>query len=107
MLRRAGQLLGAFRPNIVRHVSRPTSLSSTQRRLLNHTMPGAPFRKKVTCCLIPRVELGCASQVTTLELQKMRNEGKPISMVTAYTFPSAVHVDAAGIDILLVLFERQ
>jgi len=50
------------------------------------SIPGAPLREKIT----------------TLDLQKMRNKNKPISMVTAYTFPSAAHVDAAGIDVLLV-----
>jgi len=50
------------------------------------TMVGAPLRKKVT----------------TLEVQKMRERQKPITMVTAYTYPSAMHVDAAQIDILLV-----
>jgi 3-methyl-2-oxobutanoate hydroxymethyltransferase len=34
-------------------------------------------------------------------LVKKRNKER-ISMVTAYDFPSAVHVDKAGIDILLV-----
>ena len=29
-------------------------------------------------------------------------QGMPITMVTAYDYPSAVHVDKAGIDILLV-----
>ena len=41
-------------------------------------------------------------QVTSLDVQRLRNEKKAITMVTAYTYPSAVHVDAAGIDILLV-----
>lgn len=38
--------------------------------------------------------------INTLQLRK--NKGKKISMVTAYDFPSAVHVDKAGIDVLLV-----
>ncbi len=37
-------------------------------------------------------------KVTPLELQKLRQSGEPIIMVTAYTFPSAMHVDNAGID---------
>jgi len=32
----------------------------------------------------------------------MRDSGTPISMVTAYDFPSAVHVDLAGVDVVLV-----
>jgi 3-methyl-2-oxobutanoate hydroxymethyltransferase len=49
-------------------------------------MVGAPLREKIT----------------NLDLMKFKKKGKPISMVTAYTYPSAVHVDAAGIDVLLV-----
>jgi len=32
----------------------------------------------------------------------LKRKGKPITMVTAYDYPSAVHVDLAGFDILLV-----
>jgi 3-methyl-2-oxobutanoate hydroxymethyltransferase len=32
----------------------------------------------------------------------MKKHGEKITMVTAYTFPSAVHVDSAGIDVILV-----
>ncbi len=35
-------------------------------------------------------------------LRKMKNEGNPISMVTAYDYPSAILAEEAGIDILLV-----
>jgi hypothetical protein len=40
--------------------------------------------------------------ISIVELQKMRDNNIPISMVTAYDYPSAVHVDLAGIDVLLV-----
>jgi len=40
--------------------------------------------------------------ITIVELQKMRDNKIPISMVTAYDFPSAVHVDLAGVDVVLV-----
>lgn len=40
--------------------------------------------------------------ISIVELQKMRDNKIPISMVTAYDYPSAVHVDLAGIDVLLV-----
>lgn len=40
--------------------------------------------------------------VTTLDLQRFKRENKPITMVTAYDYPSAVHVDLAGIDVVLV-----
>jgi len=39
---------------------------------------------------------------TVVDLQKMKKHGEKITMVTAYTFPSAVHVDSAGIDVILV-----
>lgn len=40
--------------------------------------------------------------VTINTLQMRKRKAKKISMVTAYDFPSAVHVDKAGIDIVLV-----
>lgn len=61
-------------------------LLQTSRHFTTGTTVGAPLRKKVT----------------TLDLQKMRDKGKPITMVTAYTYPSAMHVEQAGIDVLLV-----
>eukprot|EP00892_Ulva_mutabilis_P002396 jgi/Ulvmu1/12157/UM085_0021.1 len=42
------------------------------------------------------------SRVTLRVLQQKYRTGQKISMVTAYDYPSAVHVDKAGIDILLV-----
>jgi len=41
-------------------------------------------------------------RVTTRTLAKMRGTGTPITMLTAYDFPTAAILDAAGIDILLV-----
>ncbi|ETW04262.1 3-methyl-2-oxobutanoate hydroxymethyltransferase [Aphanomyces invadans] len=41
-------------------------------------------------------------KVTTLDLGILKAKNKPITMVTAYDYPSAVHVDLAGFDILLV-----
>lgn len=35
-------------------------------------------------------------------LQRKYKAGEPVTMVTAYDYPSAVHVDSAGIDICLV-----
>ncbi|GMI04256.1 hypothetical protein TrRE_jg5010 [Triparma retinervis] len=40
--------------------------------------------------------------MTNLSLAAKRRRSEPISMVTAYTTPSALHVDRAEIDILLV-----
>jgi len=41
-------------------------------------------------------------RVTLRTLKSKYAKKQPISMVTAYDYPSAVHVDSAGIDILLV-----
>src|SRR5690349_15270719 len=41
-------------------------------------------------------------KVTTLSLQKMKGNGKKISMITAYDFSFASIFDAAGIDVILV-----
>ena len=41
-------------------------------------------------------------KVTTLSIAAKKRRGEKITMVTAYDFPSAVHVDRAGVDILLV-----
>lgn len=43
-----------------------------------------------------------ARSITILDLQKMRDEGKPITMVTAYDYPSAKMADEAGVDVILV-----
>uniref|UniRef100_A0A7S0HR21 3-methyl-2-oxobutanoate hydroxymethyltransferase n=1 Tax=Hanusia phi TaxID=3032 RepID=A0A7S0HR21_9CRYP len=42
------------------------------------------------------------SNITIVELKKMYSKNIPITMATAYDFPSAVHVDLAGIDVVLV-----
>ncbi|KAL5974933.1 3-methyl-2-oxobutanoate hydroxymethyltransferase 1, mitochondrial [Asimina triloba] len=41
-------------------------------------------------------------RVTLKHLQQKHAKGEPITMVTAYDYPSAVHLDQAGIDICLV-----
>ncbi|OWZ20389.1 3-methyl-2-oxobutanoate hydroxymethyltransferase [Phytophthora megakarya] len=41
-------------------------------------------------------------KVSTLDIGIFKRKQKPITMVTAYDYPSAVHVDLAGFDILLV-----
>jgi len=41
-------------------------------------------------------------RVTTRALQRKFAKGQPISMVTAYDYPSALHADMAGMDIILV-----
>ncbi len=41
-------------------------------------------------------------KVTTAELRRMKAEGRPITMLTAYDYPMARLVDAAGVDVVLV-----
>lgn len=41
-------------------------------------------------------------RVTLRTLRGQYERGEPISMVTAYDYPSAVHVDEAGVDVALV-----
>jgi len=41
-------------------------------------------------------------RVTLAHLRQKHRNGEPITMVTAYDYPSSVHLDAAGIDICLV-----
>ncbi|MGE3857796.1 MAG: 3-methyl-2-oxobutanoate hydroxymethyltransferase [Dehalococcoidia bacterium] len=40
--------------------------------------------------------------INIVDLQRMREQGKPITMLTAYDYPTAKAADAAGIPILLV-----
>lgn len=40
--------------------------------------------------------------ITTAKLQKMKQDGIPISMMTAYDYPSAMLAEQAGIDMILV-----
>ncbi len=41
-------------------------------------------------------------KVTVLDIQKMKDEGRKITMLTAYDYPFARILDASGVDILLV-----
>jgi len=43
-----------------------------------------------------------ARAINILDLQKMRDENKPITMVTAYDYPTAKMADEAGVDMILV-----
>ncbi|MCG2785864.1 MAG: 3-methyl-2-oxobutanoate hydroxymethyltransferase [Anaerolineae bacterium] len=41
-------------------------------------------------------------KITTLTLRQKKERGEPISMLTAYDYPSALAVDQAGVDVILV-----
>lgn len=43
-----------------------------------------------------------ASKISALSLNSKKRRGQKITMVTAYDYPSAVHVARAGLDIVLV-----
>ncbi|OEL33186.1 3-methyl-2-oxobutanoate hydroxymethyltransferase 1, mitochondrial [Dichanthelium oligosanthes] len=47
-------------------------------------------------------ESSAARRVTVTSLRGKHRRGEPITVVTAYDYPSAVHVDSAGIDVCLV-----
>jgi 3-methyl-2-oxobutanoate hydroxymethyltransferase len=42
------------------------------------------------------------SKITIIDLQAKKDKGRPITMVTAYDYPTGVLADRAGIDIILV-----
>ncbi|APD08075.1 3-methyl-2-oxobutanoate hydroxymethyltransferase [Flavobacteriaceae bacterium UJ101] len=46
--------------------------------------------------------LGSKGKITIKKLQKLKNEGEKISMLTAYDFTTAQILDRAGIDVILV-----
>ncbi|KAL6659851.1 hypothetical protein ACP70R_002680 [Stipagrostis hirtigluma subsp. patula] len=48
------------------------------------------------------VVAAAARRVTLATVRGKHRRGEPVTMVTAYDYPSAVHVDAAGIDLVLV-----
>jgi 3-methyl-2-oxobutanoate hydroxymethyltransferase len=50
----------------------------------------------VTTAVLPR------KKVTTLALRQKKERGEPITMLTAYDYPTALAVDQAGIDVILV-----
>jgi Ketopantoate hydroxymethyltransferase len=63
------------------------------RRILVGTVPSH---------LLQQQYRGFASKISALSLNAKKRKGKKISMVTAYDYPSAVHVARAGIDVVLV-----
>lgn len=48
------------------------------------------------------VTMASKKAITILRMKKMKEEGQPISMITAYDYPSASLAEEAGIDMILV-----
>lgn len=42
------------------------------------------------------------AKITILDLRLMKEEGRKITMLTAYDYPTALILDEAGVDIILV-----
>jgi Ketopantoate hydroxymethyltransferase len=83
-----------------------TSTGNNIRRSLH--FGATSFRSRnVSQCLSPPLWVGDFSQrrglkVSALSLTSKKRHGHKISMITAYDFPSAIHVARAEIDIILV-----
>ena len=43
-----------------------------------------------------------SEKLTVRDIQAMRNRGETITMLTAYDYPTAAQINAAGIDMILV-----
>mmetsp|Transcript_8022 Transcript_8022/g.14211 ORF Transcript_8022/g.14211 Transcript_8022/m.14211 type:complete len:350 (+) Transcript_8022:102-1151(+) len=69
--------------------------SQAVRRAIRHF--GTKQEPKITAAPAPPHK-----NITIHTLAARKRKGKAISMVTAYDFPSAVHVDKAGIDVVLI-----
>jgi 3-methyl-2-oxobutanoate hydroxymethyltransferase len=52
--------------------------------------------------VIPGRESVSAKKVTILNLREKKESGEPITMLTAYDYPTGLLVDQAGIDVILV-----
>jgi len=58
-----------------------------------------PSSTTKACCLRQKRTF---AKVSAISLTSKRRHGHKISMVTAYDYPSAIHVARAGIDVILV-----
>ncbi|KAL2233848.1 3-methyl-2-oxobutanoate hydroxymethyltransferase 1, mitochondrial [Sesamum indicum] len=73
----------------------------------NHSNPGLALMRYLSNVPENTVYGGPTPQnhtqrITLTNLRQKVKRGEPITMVTAYDYPSAVHLDTAGIDICLV-----
>ncbi|CAI5724682.1 unnamed protein product [Peronospora destructor] len=72
---------------------------STTRHLRNDSSSPSSYNVKSVARTLKLLE---RRKVTTLDMGIFKRQKKPITMVTAYDYPSAIHVDLAGFDVLLV-----
>lgn len=81
-------------------------MAARLRRALSALQNGPPGLRAFSNLPADTVYGGPASpspkRVTLRALAAQYARGEPLSMVTAYDYPSAVHVDLAGVDMLLV-----
>ncbi|KAL3665934.1 hypothetical protein V7S43_009354 [Phytophthora oleae] len=87
----------AIRPAALRR-SRP-AVSAVRLFSNDSSSPSAPYNAEAAARTLKLLE---RRKVSTLDIGIFKRKKKPITMVTAYDYPSAVHVDLAGFDILLV-----
>lgn len=86
-------------------IRRPTGLcrshsaSLKSQYIRNNDLSSSSYNAESAARTIKLLE---RRKVTTLDIGIFKRKKKPITMVTAYDYPSAVHVDLAGFDIVLV-----
>ena len=69
----------------------------------SHRRVAAVFSSSsISTTTTPIVATATERKMTALELQHLRRQGKKISMITAYDYPSGKHAENAQFEIVLV-----